>query len=281
MNLRDIRTGEMLAVTYSLLDDTGKLRVILESDERLKGPLEELQKAHDQLLETQQRTGTNEEEIKRLTEEMTQLDREHDRLSSAIYDVVAGCMAMADTPEEARTFETLQDTLHPQGRSIVRRSYREQAGTAKQVRDRLSDEQRALLASINLGGATLADKVERWLDAALGIARMESERAQLRRDKRDDGVSLGEVRDSRLGWMSAIRYLISSLEFSQASEDEKLALLANIEEASDRARRRAAGVEEKEEDSASEVDEVPEEEPPMDEEPTSEEEPADVVEPAE
>ena len=281
MNLRDIRTGEMLAVTYSLLDDTGKLRVILESDERLKGPLEELQKAHDQLLETQQRTGTNEEEIKRLTDEMTQLDREHDRLSSAIYDVVAGCTALADTPEEARTFETLQTTLHPQGRGIVRRSYREQAGTAKQVRDRLSGEQRALLASIDVGGTTLDDKVERWLDAALGIAKMESERAQLRRDTQDDGVSLSEVRDARLDWMSAIRYLASSLEFAEISESQQGALLANIEEASSRARRRSTSSSEDTEAPVSEVDEAPEEEPSPDEEPAMEDEPADVVEPAE
>lgn len=241
MNLRDLSAGEMLSVSAVLLDETGQLAPLMQNHELLQGPFKVIQKSHNNLLRLHEQAGSNEKRIRELTTEMTQLDSDHDRMARGIYGVLEAFEALTNDPAEAQEIGELLTVLFPQGRSIGQRTYREQAGVAKQVQERLNMQHRLLLNQITAGSRTLLQEVEDWLNKALLISRHEAERAMLNSDD-DDGVSAGAIRQARITWIQAVQALLHMLPFAGLSERDQRLLLANIEDASKKAaqaRRRA------------------------------------------
>ena len=271
MNLRDLSGEEMVALSAVLLDETGDLLPIMEDNELLVGPSKVIRRAHENLLRVHQQAGTNEKRVKELTAEMTELDALHDRKARGIYRVLEAQADLADSPEEARSLAGLLETLFPKGLTITQRSYREQAGTSKRVQERLSDEDRQRLEGITTGTGTLWQEVELWLETAQVIGRLEAERAVLRRDDSDDSVSASEVRHARIQWIQAVNTMIQMLPFTDLDEVKQRTLLANLQDADERAtraRRRAQARVTDTEEPATPV------EPSAD---SSDSEPADVV----
>lgn len=234
MNLRDLSAGEMLSVSAVLLDEAGQLAPLMQNHELLQGPFKVIRQSHEKLLRLHHQVGSNEKRVRELTAQMTGLDNDHDRMARGIYGVLESFESLANDPLEARQLGELRAVLFPQGRSIGQRSYREQAGVAKQVQERLNMQYRLLLTDITAGRRTLLEEVEEWLDKALQISRHEAERAMLNSDD-DDGVSAGEVRQARLTWIQAVNALLHMLPFAGLSERDQRLLLANIQDASKKA----------------------------------------------
>lgn len=290
MNLRDLSVEEMVTVSAVLLDADGDLLPILRGHELLVGPTSVIQRAHARLLTVQQQAGSNERRVRELTETMTRLDGRHDRKARGVHKVLEGGYDLAQDEREEQIFQDLKETLFPNGLSITQRSYREQAGTAKRVQERLTDEDRERLRVTTIGSRPLLESVEEWLDTGQRIARLEAERARLQQDDSDDAVSAGEVRDARLFWIRAVKSLVTMIDFTDLDDSDKRALLANIEDAARKAteaRRRAQSraVEVSEENSDADVAEpaspngdVPEE--PGEEPTPQEDEDSEVTEPA-
>lgn len=238
MNLRDLSAEEMLTVSAPLLDPGGSLYPILIAHTLLDGSVTVIKKCHDGLLTVQQRAGTNEKKARRLTDQMTHLDARHDAMARGIMRLLEGEELLAESEEQAQVFADVRETLFPVGASIVQRSYREQAGTAKRVESRLTDDVRAVLEAIPVGSTTLLEKVQVWLSTAQEIARKEAQRAELTSDDNEDAVSAGEVRDARLKWIKAVNSMINMLDFTDINERDRRILLANLNDASSKAARR-------------------------------------------
>lgn len=105
--------------------------------------------------------------------------------------------------------------------------------------------------------------MELWLETAQRIGRLEAERAVLRRDDNDDSVSAGEVRGARMQWIQAVNTMLQMLPFTDLDEEQQRTLLANLQDADERATRarrraqaRASGGDEEPSASESEPAEV-------------------------
>lgn len=234
MNFGLLSVEEMLPVSAAVLEEEGNAMQILKELPLLEGPVTVIGTSHDTLLRVQQRAGSNQKKVRQLTTRMRELDNKHDNLARGIYRTVEGQEFLAATEERAEVFRELKETLFPHGASVTQRSYREQAGIAKRVEQRLTQEDRDLLAGIEADGTTLLVHVEAWLESAQDIARMEAERAEFTSDD-DDATTAGEVRDARNQWIKAMNALMQMLEFVDISDRDRRVLLANMKDATDKA----------------------------------------------
>lgn len=149
--------------------------------------------------------------------------------------MLEGAKSLATSEETAARIEGVQETLFPEGRGITQRTYAQQAGTAKRVRQRMTDDDRALLAEINVMGTPLTTHVDAWLELALTISEKAALRAELTSNDNDDAVTAGEVRNARNRWMQSINSLLHMLKLADVDERDQAVLLANLKETTARA----------------------------------------------
>ncbi|MFU8805248.1 MAG: hypothetical protein ACNA8W_15655 [Bradymonadaceae bacterium] len=239
MNLRNWNAEEMTAASAVLLDPAGDFLSIMEGNDMLAGPVTVIHKAHHRLLTIQKTAGSNDQAIRALTIKMTRLDALHDRKGRGAFRALEAAEDLADTPEIAEMYAGLRELTHPKGLGITQRNYREQAGTAKRVQQLLTPEARAQLEAIKIGDKSLLVEVDGWLETALLIGRHEAERARLSAADSEDAVTAGEVRDARIYWIQAINALLTMIPFAELDDNDRRALLANLEDADKKARRRA------------------------------------------
>ena len=231
MNLRDLAAQEMVTVSGELLDPAGQAYAILQATPILSGSVLVLEEAHAQLVSVTKRAGANEKRARELTAELTELDALHDRKARGIYRVIEAYADLSDSPQEALEYQELLATVFPVGLAISQRSYREQAGTAAQVEERLGTEERACLGRIVLGARTLLDETLDWLEVARQIGKYEAERALMQVDESDDAVSAARVREASLFWVQAMHAFVQMVAFTDLDQREQHILLANLKDA--------------------------------------------------
>lgn len=242
MNLRDLAAQEMVTISGVLLDPAGQAHAILKATPVLAGSVLVLRQAHERLLKVTRRAGTNEKRARELTAKLTKLDALHDRKARGIYRVIEACADLAESSEEALEYQDLLEVMFPLGLAISQRSYREQAGTAAQIAERLGQAERDRLSQIQLGARTLLDETLDWLETARQIGAFEAERALMVVDDSDDAVSAAEVRDGRIFWVQAMHAFVQMVAFTDLDQREQHILLANLKDADRKAtlaRRRA------------------------------------------
>ena len=280
MNLRNLTDEEMLSVSAVLLEETGEIYPVIHGHELLAGPTKVIARIHQELLTVRQQVGSIAKKVRELTDEMTRLDGHHDSRARGAYRYLEAAAELADTAAQEEEYTVLIETLFPEGLAITQRSYRQQSGTAKRVRKRITGEQRAKLEGLSVDEKSLWDVVEDWLETATTIARLEARRAELQSSDNDDAVSAQELRQARLQWIRAIRTLVDMMDFTDLEEDDRRVILANIKDADRKARQaRLRAQERSDEPGADAADESDVDEPWVDEPEVDEFDEPDVDEP--
>jgi hypothetical protein len=235
MALKRLRTEEMVAITSTWVDSAHADRQALDAVPALATLMPELDAAW-QGLHVTYGAGPGTARRQQLQGRQRELDVEHDDVLRGIWFYLQSQVFI--TGEPGRTgLARLRDTLLPEGLLAVNKSYREEAGQAELVGSRLSDPDRALLASMAMhDGRTLLDLVHRWLALGAELGALDRERVG---DVRDDVPRPVEARAARYRWirtMSAIRDVAALV----AAQDATIqTILARIDAAERVAERRA------------------------------------------
>lgn len=229
MRLRDLTTASMVALSAAWLDPERE-RPILAKYKRIAPWVEDIEAAHAGLHEVQSNTNAAPPDLATLNDRAFALDAIHDRKARGLHQALTAFADLSDNPNESAAFIALRDELLPSGRSIVNRSYLDQAGEASFIDGRLSPQSKALLQTTIACGAPLAKHVDAWKAAAFELGQAEAERVRLAKEiKQAAVVSLGKARNA---WIAATKALLYTLEAEKGmSEADRRALLEPLETA--------------------------------------------------
>lgn len=232
INLRDMSAEAMIGVSAEWVDPNWELWPRVEADDILEPIFRRVKAVHGELVSTNETRSPQQERIAQLTAKMTELDLYHDRKSRGIFNSLQAAVDLANSPGEAEALSELLETLFPVGLSVSQLTYAEQAGMAKRVKDRLSPVVRTQLGSLVFGRRNALAEVDDWLAAALQIAQYQAERARLGYVPGTGVVTKGDLRDIRLNWIQSVNAMLTVLQFSALSEEEKNMVVANLREVS-------------------------------------------------
>lgn len=244
MALRDLPTPVMIAVTAAWID-AEQARPDIEALPTAAGLLTKIEAANQRLLETQPSSDGNRSppEILAVREEQTGLDVVHDRKTRGTYHVLTGFADLEDDPDLAADYLALRDKLVPpeQGLRVIQVSYRQEAGEAALVEERLTDKDRALLKKLPIPGGKLLAAHEARVKAAARLGALEDQRAQIEAKAADkETVKHGDALRARNGWIKAVRAFVSALDLDEPTDAARKRILGPLEEAERAAARRAA-----------------------------------------
>src|SRR5690606_21516991 len=130
MTMKEFTRPEMIEISAELLENGP---IIFGKHSLLEVGVEAVRKAHDALLETEKRDSVVTQLVAVLTEEITSDDSHYDRKGRGIYWALNAGAEMSDEPTRAVRFVEVRDLIFPNGLNIIRSSYREQAGAAREL----------------------------------------------------------------------------------------------------------------------------------------------------
>lgn len=234
MSYRNLTTNTMVAITGVWVDPS-RDRPTIEAYPELGGSLTMVERAHDEVIETQQADGVSREMIDNLTEAIFEVDARHDRKARACYKLVEGLAERADDPDEQAYWRAVGEALFPDGLSVVNATYLDQAGGVDKVRSRIDAAMRAKLDATDIDGESLGETVDDWLEAGAELGELFTRRARL--EAEDDGarVTAGDVRDARFFWIRAVKNFVGMLEMLDVDQKTRDQLLTPLREAKEAA----------------------------------------------
>lgn len=175
MALKKFTNGEMLNATAPWVRPGEPERVLLDSVLSTAPLMRLVELAHAGLIAAQR-----DQEAARsasLRDDLGQTDTRHDMLARVVSAILQGhCLYHQGTPLGA-LLDALYLLLFPDGLQVVRAGYRDSAGRAQLREALLTEEQRALLASIPVQGGTLRDWVIEWNQLGERLGALSNERA--------------------------------------------------------------------------------------------------------
>lgn len=229
MSIRDFTTTTMVAITGRLVDPERE-RSVLEKYPRLLPWLADIEEAHRGLYEVESNPTAPSAELVAMNEQATLLDSAHDRKVRGLHQAISGLADLSDNTDHAARFITLRDELFPSGRSIVNRSYIDQAGEASLVDARLSGPSRDLLRDTVIDGVTLLEYVEAWRTIAEELGNLEAKR--IRRAKDEKAQTLVTISKARRAWIDTMNAVLLVIDREKSlTDDDRRRLLEPLETA--------------------------------------------------
>lgn len=233
-----LTTKTMIAITGPWIDPD-RDRAKIEAYPELGGSLTMIERGHHGLLDTQLIDGPTKEQIAELTVEIDELDGEHDRNARISYGFLDGLGERANDPDEKAKWNGTRDLLFPDGLSINRASYLDQAGGVDSVRARITPEIRQRLDQTIIDGRPLGETVDAWLEAGEKLGEVYIRRSRLQNADDGERISAGDVRKARHFWIRAVKTFQSMLDMVDMDDDTRRVLLTPLQEAQKAARRRS------------------------------------------
>jgi hypothetical protein len=247
MALKNISTETMLALSSSWLDPQ-RARPALSANPRTAPYLADMEEAHSSLLAANT-SPTNQgatPELVALSVEATTKDQFHDRKVRGLHGFITALSELANERIDVERYLDARNVLFPEGTSINRRTYLDEAGNAETVSQRLAGlpAVQEVLKNIPLAGdKNLGDEVAAWLDAGLALGKLETRRAELlhERDAAAGASRRGEIFRARNRWGRVANAMLAALELDEQTSDAiDRNFLRPLQEAEAKADRRAA-----------------------------------------
>lgn len=217
MSLKALTVGEQVTLSEVWVSSTtAQYKALMEVPE-LAVLMPRLEQAHRALVGTQ--TSPSTPTLGQLTERIQRLDERHDDLVRAIVHVVRAFAIAAPTNDEADKLFHLSEQLFPDGISIIRRSYRDEAGETKLLGERLTGETLALVKTLPLpGGRTVFDLIQELLEVGKEMGELEDQRAAEKSSA--NTVSATDVIRVRNEWVRGVTALMTLAEMVEISDDK-------------------------------------------------------------
>jgi len=130
------------------------------------------------------------------------------------------------TSERGTQAASLRRFLFPDGLTINKLTYLEEAANIEQVRDTLTSEHRDQLASFTLDTIPLIGLLDEWLEVGEKLGEAYRARREVRRQSEGVSLSADDLRQARHAWVRTARLLLDTLELAGTPD----ALAARVHE---------------------------------------------------
>ncbi len=242
MNLKSLSTAEMIQVSAEWVTPKKAANVALLALATTAGLVPVMAAAHASLQGTEGALDNSPRatELKALSARGLDLDRRHDAL---VRRIVGALTALAEAPsseEQGALYLATAKAAFPTGLAAAQASYKEQAGQAMLVDERLGDDHRATLKAIKTPDGSLADDVAKWKKIAKELGEVETERTRLAATPSESKGA--DVVAARNAWINAVSALTTVLAVSGVSDENRVLILAPLESETAKAARRPAKV---------------------------------------
>jgi hypothetical protein len=176
-------------------------------------------------------------EVAAIQEKQSRLDKRHDRKIRALFYLLNGLAEASDDPNEVAAFLEVRDELLPNGLSVTKESYLDEAGNVEIASKRISASSQGLLKKITLRRTTMWTLVEQWFAAGRELGALEHQKDRL---EAKPGGMAGEALRARNSWIRVVRHIESTLELEGASYELTSAILHQVRLAEQESERRGA-----------------------------------------
>jgi hypothetical protein len=225
MNTKIAEPSELYAVSLVWLDSKQE-RTRLAIKEATKGLLPLVEAAHNKLQRAVQTQAASSKELELAREEAEDLDEQYDDLYRGIFYFLTALAAF--NIKQREEYLGLRNYLLPDELSGVNKSYSSEAGEAGLLQQRLSNEKRAQLSIIQVEPSlSLLTKVELFIQVGVALGLAEKRKQDLlRAHGESQPMSRSELNQIKAEWLVTARTLLSAIELTDFSEQEKQALKA-------------------------------------------------------
>lgn len=218
MAFRSLTTQTMVNISDAWLDPAGDYPLIA-SLPQAGALIPSLGSGHKGLLAFQADGDNTSRALRALQERELMLDGVHDRKTRGGYTSLSSVADLSDDPKLAAACVALRDRLYPHGTEVINWSYTDEAGEARLADARLTDEEKALLASLPYPGGTLLDAHNARVAAGRELGKLERQRATL--EAKDPSVTTrADVVRARNKWIRTVNAFIALLNLEENLSDE-------------------------------------------------------------
>ncbi|MBN2529730.1 MAG: hypothetical protein JXR76_25290 [Deltaproteobacteria bacterium] len=231
----------MIAISTSWVN-AKKNRRLLEAHPLTAGLVPILETVHTDLLNTTVVPSELAEKSKALSDEAARLDGLYDAGYRLLHSMLTAT-SLAYPENQRMPLENLVNTLLPEGAAGTRQSYLAESGAVELAFSRLTPEMEAILRNIAVANMTLYEVFNKWVDAGRRLGEVETERALLMDQKKDENRITGrDVQKARYRWIRAVNALESMLALeSDISDADKARILQPLRRAEARFVKRNSG----------------------------------------
>lgn len=241
MSLNSLTAAAMISISDDLLNHAEKQK-ILDKDPMLRPVADRLKGVHRTLIVLTRREGEVERELKVVSANIHVCNQQHDALCRGMDGALTFAEQMCESEDEAKPFREARDLILPQGMGIISTSYRDQAGHALSLGERMTPEVRDTLGRVHFDGEDLNVFLERYINVGREMSALIARRAELQGEDDETRVSAGDLREARYQWQRVMTALLRLLDISSLSETDKRRLLTNLNDAITQASARRARV---------------------------------------
>ena len=231
----------MVGISGAWLDPQ-KDRPLLEKLPHVQGLVPPLEKAHQNLLllQASPEPASLTAALSQLQEDAADDDATHDSKARGGFGMLGDLAELANDPAARSVYIQLRDKMYPNGLRVVQLSYAEEAGEVELVEQRLTKEDRDLLASIPSPDGNLLKSHELRVAAGRRLGEFERKRAEI--FSKIDGTTVvkgPDVTKARNAWLRATRALVFVLELEDLDADTKKRLIGPLTDACDKIAKRS------------------------------------------
>ena len=200
----DLEDGEMLNGTNTLFDENSEVYQAVAKCAELEAFKPHVKKHHDDLAETQNTLG--EVESNNLYTLGKELDLQHDDLARLLYKLLHIMLLLAKDEETLDRIRKVIELLFPQKLTIVKRSYRDEAGEGVRREKKVTQEDRDFLQSLTIIDTNLLEVLDEWNTISRKLGKVED--LKLKQVKKRTKYTPAYVRATRNRWMKAVKTFI-------------------------------------------------------------------------
>lgn len=188
------------------------------------------------MLEQLERPDTSDAEAA-LSAELSRLDERHDKLCRGFNGFLSSLIELSTDADRIQVLRELSAFLLPDGLKITGRSYLEEAGRLRNLKETISLKHAELLKSLDADGVKLYDRFEEWCAVGEQMRQLDLQRSALRNTD-VPGPSRSTNAAARNKWIAAVNALVAMADLAPMTEQDRLAAFGQLNDALERASNR-------------------------------------------
>lgn len=205
-----LKTDVMLQLNRAWIEPT-QVRPVFERVSLITALLPFLEQRQRDLVASRSPLARDFSELDALLDQIKEVDDVHDRKARGSSYTLRAFAQLADDPAVREELDELRELIFPTGLSITQKTYREEAGNAEAVAEKLTDAVRARLSALPTPQGSLLDQIEAWLQAGRQLGALEDQRALLAQRLNAAAPPISETK-ARRAWINMARLVETILE---------------------------------------------------------------------
>lgn len=241
MAFKNLYPDEMIQISGTWIDPASKAHEAILANDEIKPITVRIRAAHELLATAAQPVDTP--RLNTIIEQEARIDARHDAIIRGIWGFLTAKAELIGG-DAGNAFISLRDLLLPDGLQSQLKTYRGEAGQARQLADRMTPAVRAQTDGILIGQGPNAQTLTYYVDELIVLGKQlgtfEDERAVLEAGDHDGGA----LQKARNKWVRVVNAFVSNAEMAEIDAETDALLFEPLrvaeKKADERARQTAA-----------------------------------------